>query len=108
MKQEKRTLPTSSRDETLRGTTAAAFLAVDGMSTPSCGWRVRNRLLSVPGVYKVELVLARNCVRVTYDPASVTPMTLTAILASGPDGCASRVLLVNRPNETEGSDGLSS
>ena len=57
-------------DEAALRTSAAALLRVDGMGCGGCATRVRNGLLSVPGVVAATVELSDGLVRVNFDPAS--------------------------------------
>jgi copper chaperone CopZ len=78
-----------------------AVLLVRGLHSARCALRVRNALLSVPGVAWVEVVLDPGFVRVAYDPARVDPETLPAVLSGREPHYSARVLLLIWPNLAE-------
>ncbi|NIN63291.1 MAG: hypothetical protein GTO63_00950, partial [Anaerolineae bacterium] len=70
--------------EALRGS-ARALLGVMGMGCPSCATRVRNSLLSYPGVLQVEIELPYGLARVDYDPARTGERALLDAVAAAGD-----------------------
>jgi copper chaperone CopZ len=71
--------------EALRGS-ARALLGVMGMSCPSCATRVRNSLLSYPGVLQVEIELSYGLARVDYDRARTSERALLDAVVTAGDG----------------------
>jgi len=64
-----------------------ALLAVWGMGCENCAMRVRNSLLSVEGVFGVDVYLNMAMAEVRYDGKKVLPETLvTAVADAGNDG----------------------
>lgn len=65
----------------------SALLAVWGMGCPNCATRVRNSLLSLEGVYGVEVYLNMAMAEVSYDSRKVTAQSLVeAVARAGNDG----------------------
>jgi copper chaperone CopZ len=65
----------------------AVYLAIWGMGCPTCANRVRNGLLSLPGVLTAEVELEQALAAAAYDPESVTVNDLLqAVSAAGNDG----------------------
>ncbi len=64
---------------------ARATLGVMGMGCPSCATRVRNSLLSSPGVLQAEVELLCGLARVDYDPSQTTGLALLDAVASAGD-----------------------
>lgn len=63
---------------------ATALLGVLGMGCPNCATRVRNGLLSDPGVLTVQIELLYQLARVAYDPKRTTERALLdAVSAAG-------------------------
>lgn len=72
--------------DTLRNADSA-LLAVWGMGCPNCAMRVRNSLLSVEGVFGVDVYLNMAMAEVRYDGRRVSPATLVnAVSEAGNDG----------------------
>jgi copper chaperone CopZ len=69
----------------LRGS-AAALLRVDGMGCGGCATRVRNGLLSVPGVLAARVELAEGTVRVNFDSVRTPVQDLLNAVADAGDG----------------------
>ena len=69
----------------LRGS-AAALLRVDGMGCGGCATRVRNGLLSVPGVLAARVELAEGIVRVNFDSVRTPVQHLLNAVADAGDG----------------------
>jgi copper chaperone CopZ len=66
---------------------ATALLGVTGMGCPTCATRVRNSLLSRPGVVWAEIDLVRGLARVHYDPDKIEKEELLqAVAEAGGDG----------------------
>jgi Cd2+/Zn2+-exporting ATPase len=66
---------------------ALALLGVTGMGCPTCATRVRNSLLSRPGVVWVEIDLFRGLAKVNYDPDRIGESELLqAVAEAGDDG----------------------
>lgn len=64
-----------------------ALLAIWGMGCPNCATRVRNSLLSLEGVYGVEVYLNMAMAEVSYDGRKVTAQSLVeAVARAGNDG----------------------
>lgn len=64
-----------------------ALLAVWGMGCPNCVTRVRNSLLSLDGVYGVDVYLNMKIAEVSYDSKKVSTVTLVnAVSSAGNDG----------------------
>jgi len=64
-----------------------ATLAVRGMGCENCATRVRNSLLSVEGVYGVDVYLNMALAEVTYDSKKLMPGELVHVIArAGDDG----------------------
>ena len=64
-----------------------ATLAVSGMGCENCATRVKNSLLSLEGVYGVDVYLNMALVEVIYDRNTVLPSALTdAVARAGNDG----------------------
>ena len=65
-----------------------ATLAVWGMGCQNCVTRVRNSLLSIDGVYGVDVYLDMALAEVTYDSMKLLPDVLVdAVARAGNDGC---------------------
>lgn len=72
--------------ETLRNADNA-LLAVWGMGCENCVTRVRNSLLSVEGVFGVDVYLNMAMAEVRYDGKMISPETLVnAVARAGNDG----------------------
>jgi copper chaperone CopZ len=69
----------------LRGS-AAALLRVEGMGCGGCAVRVRNGLLSVPGVLAARVELAEGTVRVNFDSERTPVQDLLDAVADAGDG----------------------
>lgn len=78
-----------------------AVLLVRGLHHARCVLRLRNTLLSAPGVAWVEVVLDPGFVRVAYDPTQVDPETLPAVISGQEPHYSARLLLLIRPNLAE-------
>ena len=65
-----------------------ADLAVTGMTCASCVTRVEKKLKAVPGVIDAAVNLATEHAVVTYDPATVEPIALTAAVEAAGYGAA--------------------
>jgi len=64
-----------------------ALLAVWGMGCPNCVTRVRNSLLSLEGVYGVDVYLNMAMAEISYDSKKVSADALVnAVLNAGNDG----------------------
>jgi len=64
-----------------------ATLAVQGMGCENCATRVRNGLLSLEGVYGVEVYLNMALAEVSYNSKKVSPNDMVgAIFKAGNDG----------------------
>ena len=64
-----------------------ATLIVWGMGCPNCATRVRNSLLSLNGVFGVDVYLNMAVAEVSYDREKISPVTFAAAIASaGNDG----------------------
>jgi copper chaperone CopZ len=64
-----------------------ATLAVQGMGCENCATRVRNGLLSLEGVYGVEVYLNMALAEVSYNSKKVSPNDMIgAIFQAGNDG----------------------
>jgi copper chaperone CopZ len=64
-----------------------ATLAISGMGCPNCATRVRNSLLSLAGVYEVDVYLNMALAEVRYTKAKVLPGKLVdAVTRAGNDG----------------------
>lgn len=64
-----------------------ATLAVWGMGCENCATRVRNGLLSLEGVYEVDVYLNMAVVEVSYDGRKVAAADLVnAVAGAGADG----------------------
>ena len=65
----------------------SALLAVRGMGCPNCVTRVRNSLLTVDGVYGVDVYLNMALAEVRYDSQKVSAKVLSeAVSRAGNDG----------------------
>ena len=65
----------------------SALLSVGGMGCENCATRVRNSLLTVDGVYGVDVYLNMALAEVRYDSQKVTAQTLVeAVSRAGNDG----------------------
>ena len=73
-------------DEAALRTSAAALLRVDGMGCGGCATRVRNGLLSVPGVVAATVELSDGLVRVNFDPARTPVQDLLNAVTNAGDG----------------------
>ena len=63
------------------------MLIVWGMGCPNCATRVRNSLLSLNGVFGVEVDLNMGVAEVSYDSEQVSPVEFAAAIAeAGNDG----------------------
>jgi len=64
-----------------------SVLQVIGMGCPTCATRVRNSLLSRPGVVQVQIDLFTGLTLVDYDAERIEPADLIdAVAAAGSDG----------------------
>jgi len=64
-----------------------SVLRVIGMGCPTCATRVRNSLLSRPGVVQVQIDLFTGLTLVDYDAERIGPSNLIgAVAAAGRDG----------------------
>lgn len=64
-----------------------ALLAIQGMGCKNCAARVRNSLLTLEGVYEVEVYLNLGMAEVTYNSQQVSSRMLTdAVSRAGNDG----------------------
>ena len=64
-----------------------ATLAVQGMGCENCATRVRNGLLSLDGVYGVDVYLNMALAEVTYDGKKISAQRLVeAVSRAGNDG----------------------
>jgi copper chaperone CopZ len=64
-----------------------ALLAILGMGCRDCATRVRNSLISLEGVYDVEIYLHMGMAEVSYDRQQVSSrMMVEAISQAGNDG----------------------
>jgi copper chaperone CopZ len=64
-----------------------ATLIVWGMGCPNCATRVRNSLLSLDGVFGVDVYLNMALAEVSYDREKTLPMELVAAVSrAGNDG----------------------
>jgi copper chaperone CopZ len=64
-----------------------ATLLISGMGCHNCATRVRNSLLSLEGVYGVDVYLNMTLAEVTYTKAKVLPSQLVdAVTRAGNDG----------------------
>lgn len=76
---------TSSMDQIQKADTAT--LAVWGMGCENCVTRVRNSLLSLDGVYGVDVFLNMALAEVHYDSKKLSPHVLVnAVSSAGNDG----------------------
>ena len=67
--------------------TDCAVLTVRGMGCENCATRVRNSLLSLEGVYGVDVYLNMAMAEVRYDSRKVSTVTLVnAVSRAGNDG----------------------
>lgn len=65
----------------------SALLAVWGMGCPNCATRVRNSLLSVEGVWGVDVYLNMAMAEVRFDSKRVSPQKLVELVSlAGNDG----------------------
>ena len=65
----------------------SATLAIWGMGCPNCATRVRNSLLSLEGVYGVDVYLNMALAEVRYDSQNVSVNVLVeAVARAGNDG----------------------
>lgn len=64
---------------------AGALLGVMGMGCPTCATRVRNALLSDPGVLSVRMDLSHGLARVAYDRQRTTERRLLDAVAAAGD-----------------------
>ncbi|GER78839.1 MAG: heavy-metal-associated domain-containing protein [Chloroflexi bacterium] len=65
----------------------SALLAIWGMGCPNCATRVRNSLLSLEGVYGVDVYLNMAMAEVSYDGRKITAQGLVeAVARAGNDG----------------------
>lgn len=75
----------ASADEIIKGDNAT--LAVWGMGCENCATRVRNNLLSLDGVYGVDVYLNMALAEVSYDSNKVSASELvSAVSRAGNDG----------------------
>lgn len=65
---------------------AFVLLGITGMGCPTCATRVRNSLLSRPGVVQVEIDLLHGLAKVNYDPARTADRQLLEAVAEAGDG----------------------
>lgn len=64
-----------------------ALLAIKGMGCQNCATRVRNSLLSLEGVYDVDIYLNMAMAEVTFDSQQVSSrMLVEAVSQAGNDG----------------------
>lgn len=64
-----------------------ALLAIKGMGCQNCATRVRNSLLSLEGVYDVEIYLNMGMAEVSYNGQQVSSrMLVDAVSQAGNDG----------------------
>ena len=64
-----------------------ALLAIRGMGCPNCATRVRNSLLSLDGVFGVDVYLNMALAEVRYDSEKISATELVGAVASaGNDG----------------------
>lgn len=64
-----------------------ALLAIKGMGCQNCATRVRNSLLSLNGVYEVDIYLNMAMAEVTFDGQQVSShMLVEAVSQAGNDG----------------------
>ena len=64
-----------------------ALLAIKGMGCKNCATRVRNSLLSLEGVYAVDIYLNMGMAEVTFDVQQVSShMLVEAVSRAGNDG----------------------
>jgi copper chaperone CopZ len=76
-----------SLDQETLSSAKAVYLAIWGMGCPTCATRVRNGLLSLPGVLAAEVNLEQGLAATAYDPESVTVNDLLQVVsAAGNDG----------------------
>ncbi len=74
---------------------ATALLGIMGMGCPNCANRVRNSLLSLPGVLRAEIDLSHGLARVDFDPGSAGHRDLLdAVAAAGDDRHTYEALLI--------------
>lgn len=74
-------------DEQTLKNSAFTLLRVVGMGCPTCATRVRNSLLSRPGVVRVRIDLLRGLAEVNYNPAQIRDADLLdAVAQAGGDG----------------------
>jgi copper chaperone CopZ len=65
-----------------------ATLVVSGMGCNNCVTRVRNNLLSLEGVYGVDVFLNMAVAEILYDRAKICPTEFVpAVARAGNDGC---------------------
>jgi len=64
-----------------------ALLAIKGMGCKNCATRVRNSLLSIEGVYEVDIYLNMGMAEVTFDGQQISSrMLVDAVSQAGNDG----------------------
>lgn len=63
------------------GPREVAYLAIHGMGCPTCATRVRNALLTTPGVITADVRLEAQHGSVVYDPAVTYPERLEDAIA---------------------------
>jgi copper chaperone CopZ len=64
-----------------------ALLAITGMGCQNCATRVRNGLLSIEGVYEVDMFLNMAMAEVQFDSQKVSSrMLVNAVSGAGNDG----------------------
>ncbi|MDF1521893.1 MAG: cation transporter [Trueperaceae bacterium] len=63
------------------GPREVAYLTIHGMGCPTCATRVRNALLTTPGVITADVRLEARHGRVVYDPAYTNPERLEDAVA---------------------------
>ncbi len=90
--------------EALRSASMSA-LAVSGMGCPNCALRVRNALLSLPGVYQAEVDLERARAMVHWDPSAVQPEKLIEAVSQAAQGTHHDYRAYFLKEEEEGLDG---
>lgn len=66
---------------TLEGGRLGLRLGVAGLRCAACGWLIRQRLLTIPGVERAELDMLSGALRLVWDPAKVRLSTILIALA---------------------------
>lgn len=76
---------------------ASALLAVSDMGCPNCAHRVRNALLSVPGVFDADVELSSRMATVAYDGECTSVLALIHAVEHAGEGTrhAYRAVLVS-------------